>query len=61
MRPLSCYLVQVEIHRNRGVAVDFDRCARQAVEIREDEPTDAVQFEGFVQHSVEFCEELFPG
>ena len=45
---MSCYLVQVKIRRNRGVVVDIARCARQAVEIREDEPTDAVQFEGFV-------------
>ena len=46
MRPLSCYLVQVEIDRNRGVVVDIARCARQAVEIGENESTDAVQFEG---------------
>jgi hypothetical protein len=57
---LSGDVVQVEIRGNRGVIVDISSRAGQAVEVSENKAADAVQFERFVQDSIELGEELFP-
>ena len=57
---MSGDVVQVEIRGNRGVIVDISRRAGQAVEVSENKAADAVQFERFVQDSIELGEELFP-